>query len=64
VIFIEQWYSYQSHLPALVGTVCGAASLFIFGASAFILPALIASVCLLLVFKNSIQQGENPEVCQ
>ena len=64
VIFIEQWYSYQSHLPALVGMVCGVASLVIFGAGAFILPALIASVCLLLVFKNSIKQGENQEVCQ
>lgn len=64
VIFIEQWYSYQSHLPALVGIVCGVASLVIFGAGAFILPALIASVCLLLVFKNSIKQGENQEVCQ
>lgn len=58
VIFIEQWYSYQSHLPALVGMVCGVASLVIFGAGAFILPALIASVCLLLVFKNSIKQGK------
>ncbi|MDP2842530.1 MAG: branched-chain amino acid ABC transporter permease, partial [Acetobacterium sp.] len=64
VIFIEQWYSYQSHLPALVGTFCGVAALFIFGAGAFILPALIASVCLLLVFKSSIKQGENQEVCQ
>jgi 4-azaleucine resistance transporter AzlC len=64
VIFIEQWYSYQSHIPAIVGMISGVASLFIFGASAFILPALIASVCLLLVFRNRIKQGESQEVCQ
>jgi len=64
VIFIEQWYGFQSHIPAMVGMICGLASLIIFGANAFILPALIASVCLLLVFKNSIKQGESQEVCQ
>ncbi|KNZ43059.1 AzlC family ABC transporter permease [Acetobacterium bakii] len=64
VIFIEQWYGFQSHIPAMVGIACGLAALIIFGANAFILPALIASVCLLLVFKNSIKQGESQEVCQ
>lgn len=64
VIFIEQWYGFKSHIPALVGMACGLASLIIFGPNAFILPALIVSVCLLLVFKNSIKQGESQEACQ
>jgi len=63
VIFIEQWYGFKSHIPALVGMACGAVSLVVFGANAFILPALIASVCLLLIFKGSIRQGESQEVC-
>ncbi|MBK5245226.1 MAG: AzlC family ABC transporter permease [Eubacteriaceae bacterium] len=64
VIFIEQWVGFKSHIPALVGMGCGAVSLVVFGASAFILPALIASVCLLLMFKGSIRQGESQEVGQ
>jgi len=64
VILIEQWASFKSHIPALVGMGCGVAALFIFGANAFILPALIASVCLLLILKGHIHQGESQEVCQ
>jgi 4-azaleucine resistance transporter AzlC len=63
VIFIEQWFSYRSHLPALVGIICGVAALIIFGPNGFILPALIASVCLLLVFKNIISADHQEEVC-
>lgn len=55
VIFIEQWYSYQSHLPAIAGLICGGASLLIFGPGAFILPALIAAVVFLMMFKNNIK---------
>lgn len=64
VIFIEQWYAFKSHIPALVGMGCGAVSLIIFGANAFILPALIASVCLLLILKDIISQGESQAACQ
>ncbi len=64
VIFIEQWYSYKSHLPALVGIFCGVVALLIFGAGAFILPALMGSVGLLLIFKNNIKIGEEQEACQ
>ncbi|MGV8906906.1 MAG: AzlC family ABC transporter permease [Acetobacterium sp.] len=64
VIFIEQWASFKSHIPALVGVGCGVVALFIFGANAFILPALMASVCLLLILKGHMQQGESQEVCQ
>ena len=64
VIFIEQWTSFKSHIPALVGMGCGVGALVIFGASAFILPALIASVGLLLILKSRIPQGEAQEACQ
>ena len=64
VIFIEQWYGFESHIPAMVGMICGLAALIIFGANAFILPALIGSVGLLLVLKNNIKQEESQEVCQ
>lgn len=64
VIFIEQWYGYNSHVPAVVGLFCGVVSLVVFGANAFILPALIASVCLLMLLKNKIKLEENREVYQ
>ena len=65
VIFIEQWYSFPSHIPAIIGICCGTAALIIFGANAFILPALIASVCLLLLFKNTIVKHDDcQEACE
>ncbi|MBC3889300.1 branched-chain amino acid ABC transporter permease [Acetobacterium paludosum] len=65
VIFIEQWYSFPSHIPAIIGICCGTAALIIFGANAFILPALIASVCLLLLLKNTIvKQDDCQEACE
>ena len=49
VIFVEQWLSASTHLPAIIGVVCSVAALLIFGpdrmvllAMAFILIALIA----------------------
>lgn len=64
VIFIEQWFNYKSHLPALVGMVCGGMALIIFGENGFMLPALIVSVSLLLVFKKNADLCENHEVCE
>lgn len=64
VIFIEQWYGFKSKIPAMTGMVCGVVSLIVFGAKAFILPALIAAVCLLMILKNRIQVEEASEVCQ
>ncbi|MGL4606132.1 MAG: AzlC family ABC transporter permease [Eubacteriaceae bacterium] len=62
VIFVEQWFGYNSHVPAIVGLVCGLTSLLVFGPESLILPSLIASVCVLMILKNRIKLEENREV--
>jgi len=54
VIFVEQWLSDSSHIPAIVGLCCGVLSLLLFGPSGFILPALITTIALLIFFKKAI----------
>ncbi len=56
VIVVEQWLGSTKHTPALVGAICGVASLLIFGRSSFILPALIASVVVMRLLKNKIEE--------
>ena len=58
VIFIEQWLSSRNHIPAVAGLLCAVISLLIFGPGSFILPALIASIAIIMAFKNSIQSKE------
>lgn len=60
VIFVEQWISYHSHIPAITGVLCGAVSLFFLGPDRFLLPALIAAVFFLMLCKHTIErkQGE------
>ncbi len=64
VIFIEQWLSYKSHAPALIGFFSGLSCLLIFGSEGFLLPSLIITVTLLLLLnkkteKNLIEFGED-----
>jgi 4-azaleucine resistance transporter AzlC len=54
VIFIEQWLKSRDHLPAIIGAVCGVVSLLRAGPDAFILPALIAAVALILLLRGGI----------
>lgn len=61
VIFVEQWLSARSHLPALLGLVCGFLSLFLLGPSNFLLPALIMATALLIIFKKTIERKENAQ---
>lgn len=62
VIFIEQWESVKNHIPALIGLVCSAVclvicrSLFVNGASFFLIPSLLLICFFLAVGKNTIQR--------
>ncbi len=56
VIFIEQWQSFRSHLPALIGIVASLASFLIFGPDNVILPSMLAIVLLLILFKGPIEE--------
>ncbi len=41
-VFVEQWKSSRDHLPALIGVFCSLASLLLFGAEHFLIPAMLA----------------------
>lgn len=55
VIFLDQWESARSHVPALVGIVTSVVCLFIVGVDYFLLPALIISSGILLVWNAKRQ---------
>ena len=62
VIFTEQWLSFKSHIPAITGIICGVVSLIIFGSDNFILPALLSTVFVLMLFKNTITKKEGDTI--
>ena len=62
VIFIDQWREKGNRLPALIGLGCGIVSLIIFKADKFLLPALIATVVLLVMLENPVQRHLYPIV--
>lgn len=57
VIFIEQWKSVKQHLPAFIGLGATLLMLVLFGASKFIMPALLLISVLLLAFRKTIEGG-------
>jgi len=54
VIFIEQWLSATSHIPALLGASTAAISLLLLGPDKFILPAMLVICVLLIAGKNRL----------
>ncbi len=55
VIFVEQWQEAKSHTPALLGVLCAAVCLFVFGSSNFMIPSMLAIMaCFLLMRKKGI----------
>ncbi len=55
VLAVEQWKSNSRHAPALFGLFFGIASLLIFGADAFLIPALIAIAVALLLMRCKLE---------
>lgn len=58
VIFLEQWKTSKTHLPALIGFACSILFLFLLGPDKFLLPSLIAAVLFLSVCKPFIKIQE------
>lgn len=52
IIFIDKWEQAKNHKPAIIGMVVAIATLIIFGGDAFMLPALLITSALLLIFGN------------
>lgn len=57
VIFVEQWESTKQHIPALTGVFCSLVMLLIFGASDFLIPAMITITLALLVERKWLERG-------
>lgn len=58
VIFTEQWLSSKSHAPAVIGLICGAVSLLLLGPESFLLPALVMTTALLIIWKHTAKREE------
>lgn len=56
VLFIEQWYDFKSHIPALTGLFVSLLFLLLLGPNQFILPSLIVTVTVLMACKNLVQK--------
>ncbi len=48
-MFVEQWLSTKDHGPALIGVICTAICLFIFGKDLFLIPSMAAIAGLLIL---------------
>lgn len=51
-VFVEQWLTTKDHIPAIMGVICTAACLAIFGSGSFLIPAMIAITLALTVLKK------------
>ena len=58
VIAVDQWESYPSHLPALLGCGITVASLALLGADAMLIPALCVIVLSLLLLRVRLDRAE------
>lgn len=58
VIFIDQWRSYKTHLPAMTGIVCTGLALWFFGPEQLILPSMLSITIALIVFRKKIEKED------
>lgn len=58
VIFIEQWMESKNRIPELIGVAVSIICLIIFGASKFVLPAMLAIVVLLFIGRRKLDKED------
>lgn len=58
VIFIEQWMDRKNRIPEIIGVIVAIVALILFGASNFVLPAMLAIVVLLFVGRKKLDKEE------
>lgn len=56
VIFIDQWKSYASHLPALIGLGSTIAALLVIGPGNLVIPSMILIVAALMLARKRIEE--------
>lgn len=57
VIFVEQWESGRSHLPAILGLVISLGCLIAFGVDYFLIPAMLLIAAALLLMRKHLEGG-------
>ena len=55
VIFVEQWVSASTHLPAIIGVICSVAALLLFGPDRMVLIAMILILVALIAGRGPIE---------
>ncbi len=61
VIFVGQWKTGQNRSPAAVGVLCAVVCLLIFGPSNFIIPAMVAIIGVLTLFRKRFDPEKKEE---
>ncbi len=59
-MFVEQWLSTKDHGPALIGVVCTAVCLLVFGSELFLIPSM-AAIAGLLILRRKTGRRANDE---
>ncbi len=57
-VFVEQWKSTKNHIPAVIGVVCTAVCLAVFGSEDFLIPSMIAITVLLFALRKPLEKKE------
>lgn len=58
MIFIEQWESAKSHVPAVIGVACTLGCLVIFGPGNFLIPAMLCITAALLIARKGAGKND------
>lgn len=57
VIFVEQWESSKSHLPAVLGLTISLGCLIVFGVDYFLIPSMLLIAAALLLLQKHLEGG-------
>lgn len=57
VIFLEQWLKEKNHVSAICGLVVSLLCLILFGADQFMVPAMLAILCVLTLLRKPLEKG-------
>lgn len=58
-MFVEQWLTHKDHGPALIGVVCTAVCLALFGSEYFLIPSMAAIAGLLILRRKTGRRNED-----
>lgn len=62
LIFVEQWESARSHIPACIGILCTLGCLIVFGTGSFLIPSMICISAALILLRKPIEKAEAVDV--